>query len=106
MLTVLLSYNEHAPQRTKAVAAANARFYAALNEKSAALTGALQEVLDRRGLPAIAAGLSSYSPNSFGKPAFGCADTRVPATCTNSAIQGLRSSAPNAQLSPIMNGSA
>jgi glutamate-1-semialdehyde 2,1-aminomutase len=35
-------------------------FYEALNEKSATLTGALQEVLDRHGLPAIAAGRNSF----------------------------------------------
>ncbi len=35
-------------------------FYEALREKSDALTGALQEVLDRRGVPAIAAGRNSF----------------------------------------------
>jgi glutamate-1-semialdehyde 2,1-aminomutase len=35
-------------------------FYEALNEKSSTLTGALQEVLDRHGLPAIAAGRNSF----------------------------------------------
>ncbi|MEE8144925.1 MAG: aminotransferase class III-fold pyridoxal phosphate-dependent enzyme [Kiloniellales bacterium] len=35
-------------------------FYEALREKSDALTGALQEVLDRHGVPAIAAGRNSF----------------------------------------------
>ena len=35
-------------------------FYDALREKADAVTGAVQEVLDRRGVPAIAAGRNSF----------------------------------------------
>ena len=57
-------------------------------------------------IPAICSGVSSYSPNSFGNPAFGCAHTRVSAMRASSATYGRRSAAPSAQLRPIMNGSA
>ncbi len=53
----------------------------------------------------MSSGDSSYSPNSFGRPAFGYALTRVSATRDSSARYGRNSAAPNAQLSPIMNGS-
>jgi glutamate-1-semialdehyde 2,1-aminomutase len=43
-----------------AAAAGRPGFYEELNTKSAALTAALQDVLDRHGLPAIAAGRNSF----------------------------------------------
>ena len=55
---------------------------------------------------AVSVGVSSYSPNSFGKPALGCADTKVSQTSDKLWICGLRASAPKAQLKPIEMGLA
>ncbi len=48
----------------------------------------------------------SYSPNSFGSPAFGCAETKQSATRDISATYWRNKSGPSAQLSPIEIGLA
>ncbi len=55
---------------------------------------------------AICSGVSSYSPNSFGSPAFGWAETSVSATPESSSMCGRISAAPKAQLRPIARGAA
>ena len=50
---------------------------------------------------AVCSGVSSYSPKAFGKPAFGCAETKVSATSAMVLTCGRMASAPNAQLKPI-----
>ncbi len=47
---------------------------------------------------AMWSGVSSYSPNSLGRPALGKHITRVPQTRASSATCGRMSSAPSAQL--------
>ena len=55
---------------------------------------------------AISSGVSSYSPNSLGRPAFGCTLTKVVATLATASTWGRRASAPRAQFKPTINGSA
>ena len=55
---------------------------------------------------AIASGVSSKPPSSFGSPAFGWALTKVSAILESSSICCLNSFAPSAQLSPILIGFA
>ena len=54
----------------------------------------------------MSSGLSSYSPNSLGRPALGCADTWVLAMRESSSIYWRNSLAPSAQLRPIEIGLA
>ncbi len=51
-------------------------------------------------ISAMASGDSSYSPNSFGNPAFGYTKTGISAIVESSSSQGRICSAPKAQLSP------
>ena len=53
---------------------------------------------------AMWSGVSSYSPNALGSPAFGWAETKQLAIRDSSATYGRRSSAPNAQFSPTASG--
>src|SRR3546814_1513657 len=55
---------------------------------------------------AVSTGSSSYSPNSLGRPAFGCADTWVLALFDSSSRYGRSSLAPNAQFRPTALGLA
>ena len=55
---------------------------------------------------AICSGVSSYSPNAFGSPAFGCADTSTSVLAASSRRWGRSSSAPSAQFRPTENRSA
>ncbi|MNQ91703.1 hypothetical protein D3C85_1070970 [compost metagenome] len=55
---------------------------------------------------AVSDGNSSYSPNSFGRPAFGCAETWVLALFDNSSRYGRNSRAPRAQFRPTEIGLA
>ncbi len=55
---------------------------------------------------AICSGVSSYSPNALGRPAFGCTDTSAPVAAASSRRCGRSSSAPRAQLRPTENRSA
>ncbi|MCY1455715.1 hypothetical protein D9M71_728690 [compost metagenome] len=55
---------------------------------------------------AISAGVSSYSPKAFGRPALGCADTWVPALVASSSRYGRSSLAPRAQFRPTEIGLA
>ena len=54
----------------------------------------------------ISFAIKSYSPNSFGNPALGCAETYVEDILDISATYGRSRSGPNAQLSPIEIGFA
>ena len=56
-------------------------------------------------LAAMSAGLSSYSPNSFGRPALGCADARV-GQAGQLLHVGPHSPAPRAQFRPTTSGRA
>ena len=49
-------------------------------------------------------GVSSYCPNSFGRPAFGCALTYTGATRESSCTYCRSACAPSAQLSPTLSG--
>ena len=55
---------------------------------------------------AISAGVSSYSPKAFGRPALGCAETWVSALAASSSRYGRRSLAPRAQFRPTEIGLA
>src|SRR5690606_7140250 len=55
---------------------------------------------------AISAGLSSYSPKALGRPALGCAETKVSALLDSSSRYGRRSLAPRAQFRPTEIGLA
>ena len=55
---------------------------------------------------AVSDGNSSYSAIAFGRPAFGCAETRQSAMRASSSMCGRNSFAPSAQLNPIEIGLA
>ena len=55
---------------------------------------------------AMDSGVSSYSPNAFGRPAFGCTLTKVGASPASSSTCGRSASGPRAQLSPATRGRA
>src|SRR5471032_2908570 len=55
---------------------------------------------------AVSDGSSSYSPNSLGRPAFGCAETWVLALFDSSSRYGRNSLAPSAQFRPTDSGLA
>ena len=54
----------------------------------------------------MCSGVSSYSPNSFGSPAFGWALTNTGATRESSCTYCRSAWAPSAQLSPTLSGRA
>ena len=64
------------------------------------------DVANSRMIAAICSGVSSYSPNAFGRPAFGCALMRQSAICASASMYARSSVAPSAQLSPIAIGRA